>query len=157
MHPMRFASVDVHHHRLVPIPGVHALPADVPQGLFETLSQLGRCMCEKSLFPFACPAFVWFFPPAQRRGQWFASPWGRPGEWDSRNHGSPQQTHDVNALAMLWDAEVCRVDDFESHFISGPRHMAQLLQNVIECFAVLRDQAFDVFQKKCPWAFGGQR
>jgi hypothetical protein len=29
---------------------------------------------------------------------------------------------------MLWDAKVCRVDDFESNFVSGPGHVAQLLK-----------------------------
>ena len=58
---------------------------------------------------------------------------------------------------MLWDAKVCRVDDCESNFVSGPGHVAQLLQNIIECCFVLRGQAFYVLQKKCTRAFCGQR
>jgi hypothetical protein len=33
---------------------------------------------------------------------------------------------------MLWDAKVCRVDDFESNFLRGPGHVAQSLQNRLE-------------------------
>ena len=35
---------------------------------------------------------------------------------------------------MLRDAEVCRVEDFESHFARGPRHLVQLLHNVLESY-----------------------
>ena len=49
---MRFAPIDVHHHQLVCSPGVHALLADVVQGLSETLSHLGRGVCEKSFFSY---------------------------------------------------------------------------------------------------------
>jgi hypothetical protein len=58
---------------------------------------------------------------------------------------------------MLWDAKVCRVDDFESNFVRGPGDVAQSLQNLLERCIVLRDQAFDVLQKKCTRAFYGQR
>ena len=58
---------------------------------------------------------------------------------------------------MLWDAKVCRVDDFESNFVRGPSHVAQSLQNSLERCIVLRDQAFDILQKKCTRAFCGQR
>ena len=56
---------------------------------------------------------------------------GRPSEREPRDHGVPEQTHDVNALSMQWDAKACRVDDFESNFVSGPGHVAQLLQKLI--------------------------
>jgi hypothetical protein len=58
---------------------------------------------------------------------------------------------------MLWDAKVCRVDDFESNFVRGPGHAAQSLQHFLERCIVLRDQAFDVLQKKCTRTFYGQR
>jgi hypothetical protein len=57
---------------------------------------------------------------------------------------------------MLWDAKVCRVDDFESNVVRGPGHVAQSLQNILERCIVLRDQAFDVLQNKCTRAFCGQ-
>jgi hypothetical protein len=33
---------------------------------------------------------------------------------------------------MLWDAKVCRVDDFESNFVRGPGHLAQSMRNLLE-------------------------
>jgi hypothetical protein len=33
---------------------------------------------------------------------------------------------------MLWDAKVCRVDDFESDFVRGPSHVAQSLQILLD-------------------------
>ena len=39
----------------------------------------------------------------------------------------------------------------------GPRHLAQLLQTILESCPALRGQAFDVLQKERPWAFCGQR
>ena len=57
----------------------------------------------------------------------------RPLGANSRNPGSAEQAHDVNALSMLWDAKVCRVEYFESADPAIWRSRCKMFSKVARC------------------------
>jgi hypothetical protein len=58
---------------------------------------------------------------------------------------------------MLWEAVVCRIDDFVCNQVRRTRHGPKLVQDMIEGSPMLSHKALDVLKQKRSRHLGGQR